>query len=73
MMKKMIPGNIKSFFAGQPHNYRLDISKIILYLLLIAIGFVYLYPLLFMFVTSMKVPATCWTYGAVGSHRYTIM
>ncbi|HQL40554.1 MAG TPA: carbohydrate ABC transporter permease, partial [Anaerolineaceae bacterium] len=32
------------------------IFKIILYLLLIAIGFVYLYPLLFMFVTSMKSP-----------------
>lgn len=29
----------------------------VLYLLLIAIGFVYLYPLLFMFVTSMKSPA----------------
>ena len=55
MMKKMIPGNIKSFLLGSRTDYGL-IFKIILYLLLIAIGFVYLYPLLFMFVTSMKSP-----------------
>ena len=55
MMKKMIPGNIKSFLLGSRTDYGL-IFKIILYLLLISIGFVYLYPLLFMFVTSMKSP-----------------
>lgn len=46
---------LKSFLFGNREDYGL-IVKIMLYLLLIAIGFVYLYPLLFMFVTSMKSP-----------------
>jgi multiple sugar transport system permease protein len=33
------------------------VFNVLLYMLLIAIGFVYLYPLLFMFVTSMKSPS----------------
>lgn len=40
---------------GNRTHYGL-IFIVLLYLLLIAIGFVYLYPLLFMFVTSMKSP-----------------
>lgn len=44
---------MKRFFLGSRTTYGL-IFNIILYMLLIAIGFVYLYPLLFMFVTSMK-------------------
>jgi multiple sugar transport system permease protein len=47
---------LKSFFLGNRARHGL-IFMIILYLLLIAIGFVYLYPLLFMFVTSMKTPS----------------
>ncbi len=47
---------VKGFFLGSRTSYGL-IFTIILYLLLIAIGFVYLYPLLYMFVTSMKSPA----------------
>lgn len=43
----------KSIFLGSRTSYGL-IFNILLYVLLIAIGFVYLYPLLFMFVTSMK-------------------
>jgi multiple sugar transport system permease protein len=46
---------LKSFLFGNREDYGL-IVKVMLYLLLIAIGFVYLYPLLFMFVTSMKSP-----------------
>ena len=46
---------LKSFLFGNRTDYGL-VFKIILYLLLIAIGFVYLYPLLFMFVTSLKSP-----------------
>ena len=47
---------VKLFFLGGRESYGL-VFTILLYLLLIAIGFVYLYPLLFMFVTSMKSPA----------------
>ena len=47
---------IKSFLFGSRTSYGL-IFTVILYALLIAIGFVYLYPLLFMFVTSMKSPS----------------
>lgn len=47
---------IKSFFLGSRTSYGL-VFNILLYLLLIAIGFVYLYPLLFMFITSMKNPS----------------
>jgi len=46
---------VKIFLFGSRSSYGL-IFTIILYLLLIAIGFVYLYPLLFMFITSMKSP-----------------
>jgi multiple sugar transport system permease protein len=42
-----------SFFFGNRTSYGL-IFNILLYSLLTAIGFVYLYPLLFMFVTSLK-------------------
>lgn len=48
--------NLKSFLLGNRTRYGL-IFNVLLYVLLIAIGFVYLYPLLFMFVTSMKSPA----------------
>jgi multiple sugar transport system permease protein len=46
---------VRSFFLGNRTSYGL-IFTVFLYVLLIAIGFVYLYPLLFMFVTSMKSP-----------------
>lgn len=46
---------LKGIFLGNRTNYGL-LFNITLYLLLIAIGFVYLYPLLFMFVTSLKSP-----------------
>lgn len=52
-MKKLNLDKLKSLILGDRTNYGL-IFKIVLYLLLSAIGFVYLYPLLFMFVTSMK-------------------
>jgi multiple sugar transport system permease protein len=51
--EKFIQEDVK-FSFGSRTNYGL-IFTILLYLL-IAIGFVYLYPLLFMFVTSMKTP-----------------
>lgn len=47
---------IKSFLFGNRTSYGL-LFTVALYVLLIAIGFVYLYPLLFMFVTSMKTPS----------------
>jgi multiple sugar transport system permease protein len=55
-MKKLDLNRIKNFFLGTRTSYGL-IFNILLYLLLLAIGFVYLYPLLFMFVTSMKSPS----------------
>lgn len=54
-MKNPDISKIKSFFLGNRTSYGL-VFNVILYLLLIAIGFVYLYPLLFMFVTSLKSP-----------------
>ena len=48
--------NLKSFLFGNRTRYGV-VFNVILYVLLIAIGFVYLYPLLFMFVSSMKSPA----------------
>jgi multiple sugar transport system permease protein len=54
-MKKFFLEDVKGFMLGSRSGYGL-IFKIVLYALLIAIGFVYLYPLLFMFVTSMKSP-----------------
>jgi multiple sugar transport system permease protein len=47
---------IRGFLFGNRTGYGL-VFNIILYVLLIAIGFVYLYPLLFMFVTSLKSPS----------------
>ncbi|KAF0227588.1 MAG: multiple sugar transport system permease protein [Erysipelotrichaceae bacterium] len=46
---------LKNFLLGNRSDYGL-IVKVLLYLLLISIGFIYLYPLLFMFITSMKSP-----------------
>lgn len=54
-MNRLRQENWKSFLFGNRTSYGL-IFNVLLYLLLIAIGFVYLYPLLFMFVTSMKSP-----------------
>ncbi|OGN90855.1 MAG: ABC transporter permease [Chloroflexi bacterium RBG_13_48_10] len=54
-MKRFIQEDVRGFLFGSRTKYGL-IFTILLYLLLIAIGFVYLYPLLFMFVTSMKTP-----------------
>lgn len=54
-MNRLRHENWKSFFLGNRTNYGL-VFNILLYMLLVAIGFVYLYPLLFMFVTSMKSP-----------------
>src|SRR4030042_5475042 len=54
-MKKFLQEDLKSFLLGSRSNYGL-VFKILLYLILTAIGFVYLYPLLFMFVTSIKTP-----------------
>jgi multiple sugar transport system permease protein len=47
---------VKPFLFGNRTKYGL-IFTVMLYALLIAIGFIYLYPLLFMFVTSMKSPS----------------
>lgn len=47
---------VRGLLLGRRTGYGLVFSAI-LYALLIAIGFVYLYPLLFMFVTSIKSPA----------------
>ncbi len=54
-MKKITISKLKTFFLGNRTNQGF-IIKVALYLLLSAIGFVYLYPLLFMFITSMKSP-----------------
>jgi multiple sugar transport system permease protein len=54
-MQNITLDRVKIFFLGSRTSYGL-IFTILLYTLLIAIGFVYLYPLLFMFVTSMKSP-----------------
>src|SRR5512141_2508681 len=55
-MQALLQGRVRSFLLGDRAHYGL-VFNVLLYLLLIAIGFVYLYPLLFMFVTSMKSPA----------------
>lgn len=54
-MKKLTLLKVKSFLLGSRSGYGL-IVKMILYSLLVAIGFVYLFPLLYMFITSMKSP-----------------
>lgn len=46
---------VRSWLLGSRSRHGL-VFTVILYALLIAIGFVYLYPLLFMFVTSIKSP-----------------
>src|SRR5690606_28565580 len=46
---------LRSFLFGSRTSYGL-VTNVLLYMVLIAIGFVYLYPLLFMFVTSLKSP-----------------
>lgn len=46
---------VKFFLLGNRSRYGL-LFQLVLYSLLIAIGFVYLYPLLFMFITSLKSP-----------------
>lgn len=46
---------LRALLLGNRTSYGL-LFTVLLYLLLIAIGFVYLYPLLFMFITSMKSP-----------------
>lgn len=55
MLKNIDINKIKRFLFGSRSSYG-AIFTIVLYLLLIALGFVYLYPLLFMFVTSLKSP-----------------
>jgi len=55
MLSKIDINKIKRFLFGSRSSYG-ALSTIVLYLLLIALGFVYLYPLLFMFVTSLKSP-----------------
>lgn len=55
IMNRQRRDRIKGILLGNRTNYGL-LFNLLLYLLLIAIGFVYLYPLLFMFVTSMKSP-----------------
>jgi multiple sugar transport system permease protein len=54
-MRALLRGNWRGFLFGDRTGYGF-IFTVLLYLLLIAIGFVYLYPLLFMFVTSLKSP-----------------
>ncbi|HWR65781.1 MAG TPA: carbohydrate ABC transporter permease [Bellilinea sp.] len=54
-LKRFIAEDLKFFLLGS-RSKRGVIPMTLLYLLLFAIGFVYLYPLLFMFVTSMKSP-----------------
>lgn len=52
-MNRFSKEQVLAFFFGNRTSYGL-IFNILLYSLLTAIGFVYLYPLLFMFVTSLK-------------------
>jgi multiple sugar transport system permease protein len=54
--KNISLADIKGFFFGNRSRYGLVFSTV-LYMLLLAIGFVYLYPLLFMFVNSLKSPS----------------
>lgn len=55
-MKKFFQETLRGFLFGTRTSYGLVFTTLV-YLLLIAIGFVYLYPLLFMFVTSLKSPS----------------
>lgn len=56
VLNRLNRDGLRNFFFGSRTSYGL-VFNVMLYLLLIAIGFVYLYPLLFMFVTSMKSPS----------------
>jgi len=63
-MKKITQSSLKAFVQDDLGRFLFGgrakqglITSAVLYLLLIAIGFVYLYPLLFMFVTSIKSPS----------------
>lgn len=53
--RRILWDKVRSFLLGSRTSYGL-VTNVLLYLVLIAIGFVYLYPLLFMFVTSLKTP-----------------
>ncbi|MCU0484957.1 MAG: carbohydrate ABC transporter permease [Anaerolineales bacterium] len=55
-LKNLSLDHLKVILLGSRTSYGL-VFNVLLYLMLIAIGFVYLYPLLFMFVTSMKSPS----------------
>jgi multiple sugar transport system permease protein len=51
-----VADRLRHFLFGSRAGYGL-VFGVILYILLITIGFVYLYPLLFMFITSIKNPS----------------
>lgn len=55
MRYQMIADRVRNLLLGS-RTHRGLIFTVVLYALLVAIGFVYLYPLLFMFVTSIKSP-----------------
>jgi multiple sugar transport system permease protein len=55
MLKNIDINKIKRFLFGSRSSYG-AVFTVVLYILLITLGFVYLYPLLFMFVTSLKSP-----------------
>lgn len=55
-MKRFLTEGWKTLLFGSRTSYGL-VFTLILYALLVAIGFVYLYPLLFMFITSLKSPS----------------
>jgi len=55
-LRRLNTDRIRSFLFGSRTRYGM-VFTIVLYALLVAIGFVYLYPLLFMFVSSVKSPA----------------
>lgn len=59
MLSRLLPRwnyeRIRSFFFGSRTHYGL-IFLLVLYTVLVVIAFVYLYPLLYMFITSMKSP-----------------
>ncbi len=56
MRYQLVADRVRSLLLGS-RTHRGLVFTVVLYALLIAIGFVYLYPLLFMFVTSIKSPA----------------
>ncbi len=56
MRYQLLADRVRSILFGS-RTHRGLVFTAVLYALLVAIGFVYLYPLLFMFVTSIKSPA----------------